>query len=346
MSDPEPRGSTSLAPDFLQLARCPRCQDKLAAAEGRLVCQGCGTAFEVDDGIPLLYWPNDWDESKGDVTDEVRAFYEETPFPDYDDFDSVGSLIQKAREGLFAKALDDQLPAGALVLEVGCGTAQLSNFLSVANRTVYAADLCLNSLRLGRQFSTRHGLDRVRFLQMNLFQPALRRESFDVVISNGVLHHTSDPRLAFASIARLVRPGGYILIGLYHRYGRLITDLRRWIFRLSGDRFKFLDPNLRAVQKSDAKKRAWFMDQYKHPQESKHTISETIGWLEPAGFDFVKSIPRTVPFQPFRPDEPLFEPERPGSALERWMVELGQVRSGSREGGFFIVIGRRRGEPT
>ena len=31
--------------------------------------------------------------------DEVRAFYEETPFPSYDEFDSVASLIEKARRG-------------------------------------------------------------------------------------------------------------------------------------------------------------------------------------------------------------------------------------------------------
>jgi len=47
-----------------------------------------------------------------------------TSFPNYDDLDSVGSLIEKARRGVFAKLLDDQIPFGAHVIECGCGTGQ------------------------------------------------------------------------------------------------------------------------------------------------------------------------------------------------------------------------------
>ena len=36
----------------------------------------------------------------------VKAFYEETPFPNYDDHDSVRSLIEKSRRGVYAHALD------------------------------------------------------------------------------------------------------------------------------------------------------------------------------------------------------------------------------------------------
>jgi hypothetical protein len=67
-----------------------------------------------------------------------------------------------------------------------------------------------------------------------------------------------------------------------------------------------------------------------------------IGWLREVDFEFVKSVPRGRPFQPFAPDDRLFEPEPPGNALGRALVELGMIRSGSREGGFFVVIGRRK----
>jgi SAM-dependent methyltransferase len=293
----------------------------------------------------MLFWPNDWDNRKPDVTEIVKAFYEETPFPNYDDFDSVASFLAKARQGLFAKLLDEQVPAGmgVRVIECGCGTGQLSNFLSIANRTVFATDICMNSLRLGRDFAERNGLGCVGFVQMNLFRPVFKPETFHLVISNGVLHHTSDPFLAFKSIGRLVRPGGYLLVGLYHRYGRLITDARRVLFHLSGDRFKFLDPNLRREESSVGKKKAWFADQYKNPHESKHTIGQTLRWFEEIGFRFVKSIPISKPFRTFSNDERLFVPDEPGNAFERLLTELGMIASGSREGGFFIVIGRKEG---
>jgi SAM-dependent methyltransferase len=213
----------------------------------------------------------------------------------------------------------------------------------MANRDVFATDMCVNSLALGQQFKEKNQLSRVHFFQMNLFRPSFKPGTFDLVISTGVVHHTSDPRLAFETISKLVKPGGHILIGLYHRYGRLITDLRRLIFGVSKDRFTFLDPNLRkgALDSGTGKWTAWFMDQYKNPHESKHTIGQVIRWLDEIGFEFVTSVPHSKPFHPFQDSESLFEHEAPGNWLERSMVELGMIRGGSREGGFFVVIGRR-----
>ncbi|MCX6071871.1 MAG: methyltransferase domain-containing protein [Chloroflexi bacterium] len=321
---------------------CPRCQSSLAVGEHDIACPSCDHHFGVQDNIPLLFSPSEWDASKERVAERVRTFYEGTPFPNYDDFDSVGSLREKARQGLFAHLLDEQVPLGARVLECGCGTAQLSLFLGIAPRTVFGTDVCVNSLRLGQAFKERHGLSGVHLLQMNLFRPVFRPGSFDLVICNGVLHHTPDPLLGLKTIAALARPGGFVLVGLYHRFGRVITNTRRVLFRLFGQRLAFLDPNLRARRASPARRRAWFMDQYQHPHESHHTIGEVLEWLPQAGLQFVKSVPRTVPFQPFSEAERLFADEVPGNRLERLVVELGMAFSGSRQGGFFVVIARRR----
>src|SRR6185295_14567796 len=119
---------------------------------------------------------------------------------------------------------DAQLPKGAIVLEAGCGTGQLSNFLGMSwERKVFAGDLCLNSLRLAKGFADRYAIKNVAFLQMNLFRPPFRDETFDVVISNGVLHHTGDCEGAFRSILTKLKRGGLILIGLYNSYARLPT---------------------------------------------------------------------------------------------------------------------------
>lgn len=325
----------------IDLFQCPKCRGALRLSDQALQCLVCGESLPISDGIPMLFWPSDPTDAREDVTQIVKSFYEETPFPDYDDFDTIASLARKAREGIFARMLDQQIPPGARIIECGCGTGQLSNFLSIENRTVFATDMCMNSLRLGQKFARENELSRVRFVQMNLLRPAFKPASFHLVISNGVLMTTPDPFASFKTIAELVRPGGYILIGLYHKFGRLITDARRVFFRLSGDRLLWLDPNLRNKDLSDAKRRAWFEDQYKHPREVKHTIGEAMGWLKEIGFRFVRSIPDTRPFHPLSSDENLFEPKPPGSALERFLVELGMIFKGSREGGFFTMIGRK-----
>jgi SAM-dependent methyltransferase len=324
-----------------QLLRCPQCTGDLTHHVDGLHCARCAHLFAIDGGIPMLFWPNEWEAGRSDVTEEVKAFYEETPFPSYDDFDSMESLARKAREGVFARLLDDQVPPGIRIIECGCGTAQLSNFLSAANREVFATDICVNSLRMGKRFADEQGAGRVHFVQQNLFRPAFKPGSFHLVISNGVLHHTSDPRRAFESIATLVAPGGYILVGLYHRYGRLACDARRLLYRVTGERFKGLDQEVARGDASAARREAWFNDQYRHPHESKHTIRETLGWLKGVGFSFVTSIPSPKLFASIGPDFELFSPTRPAGALELGLAELLHTFSGGRDNGFFVVLGRR-----
>ena len=326
------------------LFMCPKCGGSFepvgASTEWR--CQGCNQAYPIDAGIPRLFWPTE-SPSGRDVTEIVKAFYEETPFPNYDDLDSPESLRAKAEQGQFARLLNEQIPHGSRVLECGCGTGQLSNFLGLTwGRTVFATDLCINSLTLGHSFKQAHDIEGVGFLQMNLFRPALRPESFDVVISNGVLHHTGDPRGGFRSILRCLRPGGFIIIGLYNTYGRLTTDARRLVFRLTGDHLTSLDPRLRRVALNAGRRRAWFRDQYKHPHESKHSYDEVLRWFDESGVEFITSIPKCVASEKFASGERLFTPHSRGTALDRLLVQLGMLLSGGREGGFFTMIGRKK----
>ena len=320
---------------------CPKCGGDLSFSTGTFNCLSCAQPFQDLDGIPSLFWPNEWDPSKEDVTDKIKSFYEQTPFPNYDDFDNLGSLIDKARKGVFAKLLDDQIPFGSNILECGCGTGQLTNFLSIANRDVIGTDICLNSLKMANKFKEENDLERAHFYQMNLFLPCFKPQSFDMVIANGVLHHTSDPFLAFKSLANLVKPNGYILIGLYHKYGRLATDLRRVLFNLTKDKLKILDQRVISQDISQAKRNAWFKDQYKNPHESKHTIGEVLKWLDQTNFTFIHSIPKTVLFESFDQSERLFKPDRVGNKFERFFVNIGMIFTGHKEGGFFIIIARK-----
>jgi SAM-dependent methyltransferase len=322
---------------------CPACHGELTAAAGGVACRACGVGYPVEDGIPLLFLPNEWSGERADVTSAMKQFYEATPFPNYDDIDDMAAFVERARRGLFARLLGEQIPFGSRVLECGCGTGQLTNFLSIANRTVIGSDLCLNSLKLAQAFKQRNHLDGARFVQMNLFRPAFAEASFDWVISNGVLHHTSDPRGAFKSIAALVKPGGYILVGLYHHFGRLLNDVRRVLMRLSRDRLRFIDRRLMSRSVGDKRKAAWFADQYKNPHESKHTIAEVMTWLAEAGFSFVKSIPKNRIGESIAENEDLTAVDSIGGRWERAFKEFGMTFTHAQDGGLFVVIGRRDG---
>ena len=341
--DDLPPALPKLVLDQLDIFMCPACGGSLRVGDRPrgIECATCARSFGCDQGIPLFFWPTEW-TAKNDVTAIVKAFYEATPFPNYDDMESTESLRAKAEQGLSARLLDEQIPHGSRILECGCGTGQLSNFLGLAwGRSVFASDLSLNSLKLANSFKEQHGIPSVCFVQMNLFRPVFRPESFDFVISNGFLHHTSDPSLAFRTILACLKKGGFIIVGLYNTYGRLTTDVRRLIFRATGDRFKFLDPRLRVKTLGDLRKHTWFKDQYKHPHESKHSFGEVLRWFDDSGVEFINSIPKCGAGGLLTPEEGLFDPHPRGSALDHVLLQLGMFLGGGREGGFFTMIGRK-----
>jgi len=319
---------------------CPACAGELRGTGSKAQCAACQRVFVREEGIWRLFHPHE--ATDGDVTEIVKSFYESNPFPNYDGHETLRSLIDKSRRGIYARLLDEQIGFGTRVLEVGCGTGQLSNFLGIGARSVVGADLCLNSLRLAEGFRQRHDLANVRFVQMNLFRPAFKDAEFDVVLCNGVLHHTSDPEGGFRRIARLVKPGGHIVIGLYNRWGRLALDARRVVFDLTGGRMRWLDSYIRQTPMSRAKQESWFNDQYRHPHESKHTMGEVLRWFDESGFDFVNAVPKTRPWDPFTSQEKLFEPAPRGNALDHGLAQAKMIVTGSREGGFYILIGRRQ----
>jgi SAM-dependent methyltransferase len=288
-----------------------------------------------------MFWPHDNIDAPSDVTQNVKAFYEETPFPNYDDHETVRSLLDKARRGAYARELDRSIPYNSTVLEVGCGTGQLSNFMGIACRRIVGVDLCLNSLRLGNRFREEHALNRVRFLQMNLFRPCFRAEQFDIILCNGVLHHTADPYGGFEGLLPLLKPGGYIVVGLYNSYGRLMTDFRRQVFRVTGGRAKWIDPVLRNWARSQGKSRAWFADQYRHPHESKHTFGEVLQWFDRTNIEFVRGVPSLTPGAVSLNGGGLFIEEPKGTTMDHFLVQAREVVTGNREGGFFIMIGRK-----
>lgn len=304
-------------------------------------CAQCRAVYPIDSGLPCLYWEESGPQRSGEVTRRVREFYEDHPFPDYEDFDDLASLIDKAKTSVFARMLDRQLPFSCKVLECGCGTGQLSNFLGIANRSVIGTDISLPSLRLAEEFREKRRLERVYFLQMNLFAPVFPDESFDFVICNGVLHHTADPEGGFQRLARLVRPNGFLVVGLYHRYARLATSFRGAVIRWFGEGAGILDPRLRREKLGGRRRRAWIADQYRNPHESRHTVGEVLKWIPRAGLQFVRSIPKVRMLEKFDSEERLFEPETPSTRPERWLKELSLGLKPDSEGGFFTVIARK-----
>ena len=180
-------------------------------------------------------------DDKNKITNDQSEFYNDVKFPNYDDIDDFGSLIDKASKSLFAKKLDDELNYNSKILEARCGTGQLSIFLSRYNRQVFGIDLSKGSLLEAENFLNKNNIKNVYLFRMNIFKLLFEDNYFDYIISNGVLHHTHNPKLAFSMLTKKLKKDGYIIIGLYHKYGRFVQKLRQNLIRIFGPKLRILD---------------------------------------------------------------------------------------------------------
>ena len=154
-----------IANQYEHLLACPACSGHFETPidEKVFICSQCHEEFGYESGMPLMFWPRDPKDHSG-VTANVKSFYEETPFPNYEADDNIETLRRRAETGVYVPLLDRQIPGDATVLEAGCGTGQLSNYLaSRGSRTVFATDVSLSSLKLGQEFKQRNGVDNVTF---------------------------------------------------------------------------------------------------------------------------------------------------------------------------------------
>lgn len=315
--------------NFRELLACPACARTLAADWS---CSGCGARYDVRDGIPALRLPCD------ERTDAVRRFYERAPFPGYPPHDSLQALRVRAERSPFPRLIDRAIPGDARIVDLGCGTGQMSLFLARADRVIVGADMTRASLQLGADAARRFGIDRVQFVETDLQRPGLKRGAFDVVYSSGVVHHTPDPRASFVRLAQLACPGGTIVLGVYNAFARVPAKLRRLAARLSGFRLIPFDAVLGGRQHEPARREAWLRDQYQHPEEHSHTLAEVQGWFAENGVEYLRTYPSAM-----LDDEPedLFARAEDNWLLEGWLTQLAWMWTLGREGGLFFSIGRR-----
>jgi len=109
---------------------------------------------------------------------------------------------------------------GKRVLEVGCGIGTDSINFARGGAQLTAVELSSESLRIAAERAEVMGVaDHIEFVQANAEEltETLGRESYDLVYSFGVVHHTPHPERALAEMRALTAPGGTLKLMVYHR---------------------------------------------------------------------------------------------------------------------------------
>lgn len=109
-----------------------------------------------------------------------------------------------------------RLPHGARILDAGCGTGLLTlALLNVLERPadIAAVDLSNSSLRTALRAVARAKVgpgQRIRFAQANVLKLPFADETFDFIVTSGVLEYVPLGE-GLGELARVLAPGGYLL---------------------------------------------------------------------------------------------------------------------------------------
>ena len=98
------------------------------------------------------------------------------------------------------------------IVDLGTGSGRMLTLLGKRSMMSIGLDLSHNMLNIARTNVTRAGLDRVELRHGDIFATRLPAQSADLVLVHQVLHYLVDPHAAVVEAARLVGPGGRLLV--------------------------------------------------------------------------------------------------------------------------------------
>ena len=136
-----------------------------------------------------------------------KAIYDET---------TVYGVIHQERQARALEWIDQlALPANAPVLEIGCGAGLTSAALADRGLKVTATDAAPAMIHLTNELVEARNLGhRIRTSQVDVHELPFADASYTLVVALGVLPWLHDPELAMGEIARVLRPGGFLLVNV------------------------------------------------------------------------------------------------------------------------------------
>ena len=189
------------------------------------------------------------------------------------------------------------------ILVAGCGTLQAA-YAAYMNPddAVVGIDLSETSLAHERYLQERHGLDNLKLFKGDLLEVGSLGETFDVILSTGVLHHLADPGAGLAALRDVLAPDGVMVLMLYGQTVRTGVYMLQDAFRSIGvpqdengvARARGILAELPArhyaqdyIRAADELKHdTALVDTFLHPQDRAYTVPQLLDLVEASGLSF------------------------------------------------------------
>jgi len=205
-------------------------------------------------------------ELQTETSREVQEQYEELPYPRW-------RHLPEALSSVDITLMQKHLPKGKTrILIAGTGTGQEACFYNqtLPESEILAIDLSKSSLAYGIRKTNELGSKNITFRQADILGlgKVLEPNSFDLIVSSGVLHHMKVPEDGLAAVTGLLKPGGIMHLAFYSKHARkAIINAREIIAknRIGGDHESIKEFRRNAAKwlpKQDIESLARFRDYY------------------------------------------------------------------------------------
>ncbi len=164
--------------------------------------------------------------------ESIKGFWEQGPPMGF-----IGEELNYEEKRQFRYSLQDYMHAtfefekfaGKKILDIGCGGGIDSAEFARNGADVVSVDFSLTAVQTTRKLLEEANLP-AKVLNADATALMFEDNTFDCVYSFGVLHHIPRIEKALSEIKRILKPGGRIMVMLYHRdsllYGFSIVYLR------------------------------------------------------------------------------------------------------------------------
>lgn len=154
------------------------------------------------------------------IAEKIKLFYGKLKFPGLYTLSDL-KFYDDAVTNKYLKKFDDEIKNAKNVLDVGCGSGFIVNFLARKNPDVNFDALDFSeSIEFAKAFAKVNKINNVNFIKDDFLTYKFTKK-YDVIICNGVIHHIPKYKEAIIKLFELSQTNGKLVIGVYNKYGKV-----------------------------------------------------------------------------------------------------------------------------
>ena len=164
------------------------------------------------------------------ITEQVNEVYnEENPSTYFSNDKDLIDFVSASKEFLLKLKLPPKIFQNSNLIDFGCGTGQNSLVYDHLGAKCTLLEYDKFSYQNATSLFNKSARNKYEIHNIDIFKYKFLKESYDIVISNGVAQHTKDPIENVKLCMEALKPGGFLLLGVGNKSGFFQRNLQRFI---------------------------------------------------------------------------------------------------------------------